>query len=498
MTKYDRLQESSKRNIPVPMPEGFNERYSLFYNNELKALDDDTYFLERFNASSRLLRKHPELRETLELALICEDDDSLVEAGDAICDAVNEMPRIRALSSRTLDYLSFSSDVSQIKTDTVGHEASAARLNYLIFRRAEQYIQDMNIDESEGQTFVNHYIKQRLEQLFEKGSIPPNTYSYMSAKLQTLSSQSNMLEINRRFFDLLVDGEDSRTYTKEEIDEHTRDTSELFDAIRKTHTHGLKLGYFTHHDGGSLIYGAVQSKQNSEYVNKPLGENLHPLTAEKTMTSVFDVVYSGYHTPRYVEPERMKIHDKTGNMVSSGFSIDNLRVLMTGFVGHDGELYTGDSCVRPLAYDAAALGKYEQYRSLQATIFAQYCDLTRTVGESTPNNSRLPATYTSPNMVARDPLDVFNELVVPRLRKAESTTPSDNNDSSKIVRLHNVAYFVRQLPDGAHASPQAQQLAYEHGIELPEGMTFVRAHKRGSEELGRVVAHKLIQRGAVS
>lgn len=37
--------------------------------------------------------------------------------------------------------------------------------------------------------------------------------------------------------------------------------------------------------------------------------------------------------------------------------------------------------------------------------------------------------------------------------------------------------YIRNLPDGQHASEEARQYAYELGLDLPEGKTFVRSHE---------------------
>lgn len=145
-------------------------------------------------------------------------------------------------------------------------------------------------------------------------------------------------------------------------------------------------------------------------------------------------------------------------------------------------------------------GKYSSFRQVQAEILADLIDLVTPIEYSEKafeiedeEDKRLASKRERVNDVD----DIFGRLLLPRIKAARQLSTkkySKDSEQHREIRLHNVVWHIRKLPNGWHTSPEAIMMAKEAGIALNEGETFVRPHKRGSKKLGEVVANLLVKR----
>ncbi|MBQ9526263.1 MAG: hypothetical protein IJR68_01520 [Fretibacterium sp.] len=125
---------------------------------------------------------------------------------------------------------------------------------------------------------------------------------------------------------------------------------------------------------------------------------------------------------------------------------------------------------------------YEGVDNPAATIAMETIRMCVVPAEEKVRENRVPRGYVkhSPG-AAKGGIPV---IYVPRVRyvgRAETESSGGGGGSPK--RPHQVAGFLRQLPIGWHASPEARRSASAVGLELPaEGATFVRPHVRGAAE----------------
>lgn len=484
-----------RNDLELQAPPNPKDHFESFYERHLQPYDDNLFLIDQLTGDSRTLRRHPELRETIHLALLCDDDASLQEAGTELEEVAIREPLLRSIPARTLDYLRFVQQLDRIKADCVGFEAPSDRSNFLMHVGLDSFTRNMPVETLKEQHFTNLYLAERLRTLGEEGFVSLDGYGYLSTKLAHLASNTEIALDNSNYFEFGASEPDSREYDHDEIERDSKYTARLFQSIHDSRDYGMKLGYFTHEMGGSLVYNDLANMIIDELNNKSEGnhKNVHPLSVAQKRRVVFDVAHSAYSDPSFSKPKYIYNRDVHGQAASSQIAYTNLNPLLMTYVGQNGELYSDLSCRRPLVYDAAAHGRYEQYRRLQATIFAEYFDLTHSSAIEDTNEGitlpHIPSAY-----VAGQPIEVFRELVVPRIARQDARQHAETEEASNepSVKFHDVTYFRRKLPAGAKASPEAQRLAAEHGIDLPEGKTFVRAHSRGSKRLGEVIAHRFV------
>jgi len=184
--------------------------------------------------------------------------------------------------------------------------------------------------------------------------------------------------------------------------------------------------------------------------------------------------------------------------LSIGYEVDDSGVVYsTGNVGDkvDFTLYIGKNGIISTDPDGleefgAALGlPHTQEIALKAEVVSNFYDL------SMPLTRHRPEDKTFENLVdkRKQTFNPIEDLLIPRIRYMEQTEnfPA-SDDITRTVREHDVTWFVRTLPGHCRASPEAVAEAAAHGIELEENETFVKAHKRGSQN--RVLGYHAVKR----
>jgi hypothetical protein len=114
---------------------------------------------------------------------------------------------------------------------------------------------------------------------------------------------------------------------------------------------------------------------------------------------------------------------------------------------------------------------------MKAEVVSNFYDLSMPLYRPAPE----PKNYATMSGKEKKQFDPIEQLLIPRIRYLDQK-PRETSDVTRIVREHDVSWFVRLLPAGFHASAEAIASAKRHGIELETNETFVKEHKRGSRD----------------
>lgn len=204
--------------------------------------------------------------------------------------------------------------------------------------------------------------------------------------------------------------------------------------------------------------------------------------------------------------------DSPGQLVRYGYDLESKTrwcLVQKGELDHD---IHGLMSVRD---QFAKQGKEVIYDLVRLSVLAHIYDLTvplevvRTLPElPRPRNilERLPIPTEKRIQRLTDPT-----LILPRIRwleqdekltelfdaEMDQAEADTNRLAHRVVREHEVTWFIRRLPKGYRASSEAHQKATEflgQEFTLPEGMTFVSSHLRGKGHAPVEGIHRIIDR----
>ena len=297
------------------------------------------------------------------------------------------------------------------------------------------------------------------------------------------------------YFSLMPSNETEEPTQAEVAADNTK-ISALFKEMNLTRQFGLKPGYTSDERGGSLVFSTTDdlSFVPGEHSDTFLDNHFH--------NSLAMIVHSKRKSFKNV---RLRTRDAgLSDMVKTTVvDMAPLDPVASFYLGEDGELYNEATCTDRALDLALAAGKYTAYRDLQATILAHYYDLTHSVGDISNIKAQIDSSHNGILRTGTVPTELISKLLIPRARyRADEESDSNNKDDddhliepqARELRLHSVVMHRRKLPEGWSPSPEALEIANQLGIRLLPGETIVREHKRGSELLGEIAAHKLINR----
>lgn len=181
----------------------------------------------------------------------------------------------------------------------------------------------------------------------------------------------------------------------------------------------------------------------------------------------------GYSLYNEFKSLRFQIDKNNPNLVAiTGPGMDKISFLL--YIGQDGVISMDPDGLEDLGLDLH-LSRVQEL-SLRAEIASNFYDL------SMPVTKHRSEDKTFEDVVDRkkQKFNPIKELLIPRIRYVEQGEYfSASDDVTRTIREHDVVWFVRTLPSGWHASPDAVAEAEALGIELAENETFVKAHTRG-------------------
>jgi hypothetical protein len=317
-------------------------------------------------------------------------------------------------------------------------------------------------------------------------------YPFYREKLRHLILELHKRDMANQYIDALP-GNDENTVNEETLKRDSEYVKRLFAEVQSTQRYGVKMGYTPDKRGGSLVFSPPYDSR--EYLDTP-HLNAHHLTLDTP--AVAEIIHS-----RAKHPKRLKL-ESANNTYKNAHGQEELTISLNAealdplaniVLGPDGELYVDRQCTVSYAEIARGKGKYQAYRDLQATILANYFDLTHAV-IAPATLERETANLSTPPASEQHFVESIEHLVIPRLRalssKEEQQTTDTDEQKGRSVRWHGVVWHIRTLPLGWFASPAAQERAEELGVTLAAGETIVKAHNRGSKALGEVVGHQLV------
>lgn len=445
----------------------------------------DNLLKKRLYGGNRIFRNVPELREELRQTLAADDDESirqlaeLFELARSMYTPENERP-INSLFA----YLSFNDELLRASLEV---EGSGPRVNAIAALSRRMFTDAY--DEAQLPEVIHSitYLSQRIENAF---SLPEEKSDERRFQVDLLGLHGSVCKRfdALRYVDHLAD--DTAEYSKEEVSRDSEVVGELFGELRASQRYGVKMGYVQHSYEGTLVFSPIA---DPDEIRRHI-QTYHPLMAEEH--SVATVVHNRKSRHDTIKHTSTKIMDGLF-MFGRPTSPDDIASFA---IGEDGELYTDADCRTSLVAIAHQKGKYEAYRRFHAEVLAHYYDATHSLDDVIKAKKIIAtvAEEADPSTPA-SPMDTMGRLVIPRVRNHQAQpTPTAQelieDRPKKSVRAHGVTWHIRELPEGWHASPSAQELAASLGIRLGPHETIVKSHRRGSEALGEVTAHMLVGR----
>ncbi len=189
--------------------------------------------------------------------------------------------------------------------------------------------------------------------------------------------------------------------------------------------------------------------------------------------------------------------------------IEGMNADFSWSMNHQGELMVGLFPLHsmPLRELFERQNKLLFYLLFQASHILRVCDLTIPI-ETVKNLPKLPEQSTNflirfLNKIRSNPLRP--DLIIPRIKALENPElpelleseiqQAEEETKKRSKRSHDVEKYIRKLPQGYKASKAARIRAKEEmGIDLQEGETYIRKHKRGKEEGGPGLTHRAKKR----
>ena len=170
----------------------------------------------------------------------------------------------------------------------------------------------------------------------------------------------------------------------------------------------------------------------------------------------------------------------------SGPGMDKITFLV--YIGQDGVISMDPEGIEDLGLDLKL--SHIQELSLRAEIASNFYDLSMPVMKHHPEDK----VFENPVERKKQKFNPIKELLIPRIRYIEQGEYfSASDDVTRTIREHDVVWFVRTLPSGWHASPDAVAEAEAYGIELAKNETFVKAHTRGTGN--KVMGYHAVRHG---
>lgn len=231
--------------------------------------------------------------------------------------------------------------------------------------------------------------------------------------------------------------------------------------------YGIKAAYTEASFGGSWVY------YDADDIIEVVG-GVNPKSPGPDFVAVV------YHSPLNALSNlkvRREVQDlpNNGRYNIMGGAIQEMRPDIQLVIGADGQLYFDHNVTESVKYELK--DRPGAYEALLAEVMANFYDLSASAKvvevEKTPTYSQLTDNE-------KEYFDPILQLLLPRIKKRYTNEEEIGQEpTGRTVREHDVVWFVRELPAGFHASPEAQERAVRHNITLAPNETFVRAHKRG-------------------
>lgn len=316
-------------------------------------------------------------------------------------------------------------------------------------------------------------IEETLRKAWDSGdAVERSQYEAHLSRLTLLSSRYNTYKSTRGV------GEKYDVNDELSDDEYIslRESATLLTSEAMRHRkYGTKPAYIDASMGGAWIFYDGDDWQRKMSTSGSRAENY---------TNVAAVV--GYSPYSEFKSLKFQVDRSNPDLVQmAGPSMSKIDFML--YIGQDGVISMDPDGLEDLGLDLNL--SHTQELSMRAEIASNFYDLSMPVVKHRPEDK----TFEDAVDRRKQKFNPIKELLIPRIRYMEQHERiSGADDISHAIREHDVVWFVRTLPSGWHASPDAVAEAEAHGIELAENETFVKAHTRGKGN--RVMGYHAVRR----
>lgn len=388
-----------------------------------------------------------------------------IDIGSQIC------TEFRSTKTRLTAYLNTMEAILRVHFDVNGESPTQKSYMGLRYYIALAIVNELARTEATEKMFS--LIKKTLEIDTEDEQLNENNRKHIS-NLETLEGE---FDAYRKMADI------ANRYREHELDDDTLQNLQqkatlLTQEAMRHRKYGTKPAYIDASIGGAWIFYDADDwrkkiSNGGKDDNKELFSNIAAI-----------VCYSPYD--EFKTLNFRSTYDRFGDrIVEAGDTLD--KIDLTLFIDKSGDISMDVDGVTDLGLELNISPSQEL--ALRAEVASNFYDLSMPVVKNRPEEK------TFENVIDRKRAN-FNpiqDLLIPRIKYLEQ--PEDflaSDDIIRTIRKHDVTWFVRVLPNGWHASPEALIEAEAHGIELADNETFVKAHSRGHGD--RIVGHHAIRR----
>ncbi len=467
---------------------GLTDIHDQAMRSWLRPYQDETFLVRRLSEEGRILRGNTEVVADLIEGLEGNDDASILKAVASLNEArIAKKPTSKSPAVALIDYATLAHNIAYQK-NLISETAPTDRANAIALLVGREIAREVPDEEVPAFLIGSAYLGKRVGSLQAPRALV--TDDFIHGKMFTLASLFQD-RVNGIAFARTIPSQDIQPTSPDRYSHDTDIATRYFTELRAQQHYGVKLGYRRYEEGGTVIFAPPRDQEIYDRVeHRP---NLHPITRPAPMA--LEVDFS-----RHTSLQRLKPPESKERSITL-YNYQALGVTMILRVDQRGELFVDAHGYHPLGEIMAKEGKYEAYRQLQARIFADYFDMTQPA-EITHRATRMVESERNSWVGTTQPTasDAMRRLVLPRLHvlhehiQGAQQVELEPIDHARSIREHDVTWHIRKLQPGWSASPEAVQLAKEKGVILADDETFVRDHKRGNTELGKIVGHHLIER----
>ncbi len=389
--------------------------------------------------------------------------DKALEAGLAVAEYIkNQGPNTR---KRLTGYLQACFQIDRLKIGLTGPSGSMVPENSILFYARQSLIEDLEPSLSTHKTVSK--VAESVSRLYEK----EEWFGWFVPKAFTLVEELTLRHNSRAVTDMFA------SESKESIEQYGgrqtlhNDIKGFVSETMRNRKYGVKAAYIPASIGGSWVYYDGEDFKEL-YKTQNHSRELMPDAAAV-------IFYTDKESLENLVPVRKKVDLGNGVIVRIGGAIEEIEPRLRLVLSYQGELFLDVSQFMPLEKELR--GNPGLYEAILAEIIANFHDLT--VPLDTIDVTKQP-NITQLSKKQKENYDPILQLLIPRLKKryiSEVAEDRNGDKNTRMVRLHDVTWFIRTLPHGFKATPEAIARAKEHDIPLAPNETFVRSHKRGKD-----------------
>ncbi len=428
-----------------------------------------------------------EIYEKLEFLFdpeITPTEEQLFDAGIEL--GVHLSEQGRTPRGRILGYLNSITNIDTVRVGFVGGPdedgLDSTKTTVIADRlsKVHNYMRDVII---EGLAY-DPKIDRLFEVIFDslknaKNAAPPyfqKSYEYLEFDLYHLSRSHRELSLFRKAIEKYYPEDMQSNHEGEPINNQA---TELTQEAIKHRKYGIKPAYIEASIGGSWVYYDVDD----------LKRHSLSMQHDQIVAIVFHSPHKSLNDLKLGSKEIKLGHEEDFTIHQFSGAMDSIEPDFKIIINSDGSMSIKPEGLHTV--DTILSDHPGTAQALKAEIASNFYDLATPVyDERSPG----PPNYPGLPSEQREDFDPISQLLIPRIRYLHYP-PSVGTDIVREIRVHDVTWFVRRLPSGWHASPNAVARAKALNVELAENETFVKAHTRGKSG-DKALGHQAIRQAS--